>query len=125
VEGTVDERVLRFIAEDVQSLDNFLDDVVVPIVENVGDVLHQDRKGLYSLYVVQIPEEEITSRVDLVGRWVLVDLPQLGAADAGVSLAWRPADQHVDAVVYGTQAEFVAQLVGLDLRHIPRRRVQL
>ena len=118
VEGGVDQAVLGGVAEIPQRLGDLAHDVVAAVVQHVRHVLDHDRQRLRGLHVVQIAQVEVAARIDLERLRVLGDLAQLGAADAGIGLAGRAADQHVEGVGDRAELQVLDQLVRLQLGHV-------
>jgi hypothetical protein len=125
MEDAVDEAVPGHVAETVQGLRHFLDNVVTAVVKYVRHVLHEERQRPERLHISEISQKQVAARVDLVGLRMVGDLPKLGPTDARVGLTWRAAHKHVNGIFHRPKSKYGGKLVGLDIDHVPGQRMQL
>jgi hypothetical protein len=92
-------------------------------MQDIRDILHQQRERLHLPDEVEIAEVEIPAWIELEGFGVLRDLAELCATDSRICLAWRTTDKNIDGLIRLAETKFGAECAWLSLRYVTRFRM--
>jgi hypothetical protein len=89
---------------------------VPAIIDDIGNILHEDCHGLKPLYIIYVSEVQIAARVLLEGIRMVVDFTKFRPANTRESLTGRTADKNVDCLLWTTPGcRFFNQFFGFNM----------